>query len=170
MSAVPKRKLCWNCEGNVSKEVDNCPYCGVYLLGAEVDDDSLWRPNHRPSPKLEESPHEESPPPLYEIHSRFEREEARIEPQATDSFRPKAEEKVSLSGSHLLYQLKQEVFPTLFLMMGSIFFLFGFVLLLFSHNGTLTLQWNESDGFYFFIAAFPLIALGWRYFQQIDES
>lgn len=31
MSAIPKRKLCWHCEGGVALEEDNCPYCGVYL-------------------------------------------------------------------------------------------------------------------------------------------
>lgn len=31
MSPIPKQKLCWHCEGNVSIHDDNCPYCGVYL-------------------------------------------------------------------------------------------------------------------------------------------
>ncbi len=31
MSPIPKRKLCWQCEGNVDFDEDNCPYCGVYL-------------------------------------------------------------------------------------------------------------------------------------------
>jgi hypothetical protein len=31
MSAIPKKKLCWQCEGGVSSAEDNCPYCGVYL-------------------------------------------------------------------------------------------------------------------------------------------
>lgn len=38
MSPIPKRKLCWQCEGNCDFEDDNCPYCGVYLHpeGAET--------------------------------------------------------------------------------------------------------------------------------------
>lgn len=31
MSAVPKHKMCWQCEGNVDFTQDHCPYCGVYL-------------------------------------------------------------------------------------------------------------------------------------------
>src|ERR1700722_10179378 len=31
MKTNTKRKLCWNCEGNVSKEKEICPYCGVSL-------------------------------------------------------------------------------------------------------------------------------------------
>lgn len=37
MSAIPKRKLCWQCEGNVGFEEDTCPYCGVYLHGNHPD-------------------------------------------------------------------------------------------------------------------------------------
>lgn len=31
MSALPKKKLCWNCEGSVALQEEDCPYCGVYL-------------------------------------------------------------------------------------------------------------------------------------------
>src|ERR1700722_8685985 len=36
MSQKLKKKLCWNCDGSAALEVENCPYCGVYLspLGA----------------------------------------------------------------------------------------------------------------------------------------
>jgi hypothetical protein len=55
-------------------------------------------------------------------------------------------------------------------MMGSIFFLFGIVLFLFSQNGTFTLQWQESDALYFLIFAFPLIGFGWKFLKQLDSE
>jgi hypothetical protein len=63
MSAVPKKKLCWNCEGNVAKDIDNCPYCGVYVHGAEVEEDARWNPSYQPdSTKMEDIPS-----PLYQV-------------------------------------------------------------------------------------------------------
>lgn len=31
MNEQMKKRLCWNCEGSVSKQLETCPYCGVYL-------------------------------------------------------------------------------------------------------------------------------------------
>lgn len=159
MSAVPKKKFCWNCEENVAKEIENCPYCGVYLHGVETNEDSVWN-----TPYQHQSNHpEEIPSPLYQIkpetQQNIEEEEELLEDE------PK------LFTWNLIYaQLKQDIFPILFLMAGSIFFLFGIVLLLFSQNGTLTLQWQESHGIYFLIFAFPLIGFGWRFLQQLNVN
>jgi hypothetical protein len=68
MSAVPKKKLCWNCEGNVSREIDNCPYCGVYLHAAELEENSSWNPSYH-------SKKEEIPSPLYQIQQEPEIDE-----------------------------------------------------------------------------------------------
>lgn len=37
MSEPVKKKLCWNCEGSVAKQLETCPYCGVYLSPTEHD-------------------------------------------------------------------------------------------------------------------------------------
>lgn len=162
MSAVPKRKLCWNCEGNVARNIDNCPYCGVYLQAAEGEEESDWNPSYRPTSHTTE----DIPSPLYQVKPTSlinaplsEQEEAEV---TSDS--------KSLVGKAIFNQLKQDVFPILFLMMGSIFFLFGVVLLLFSQNGTFTLQWKESHGLYFLIFALPLIGFGWMFLQQLNHA
>jgi hypothetical protein len=156
MSAVPKKKLCWNCEGNVAKDIDNCPYCGVYLHAAELEEASPWNPSYRPS-----ADEEDIPSPLYQIKPQVEEDSE--EAEATNDSK-------SMSWDHLFSQLKHDVFPILFLMMGSVFFLFGIVLLLFSQNGTFTLQWKESDGLYFLLFAVPLIGFGWMYFQRLEAN
>jgi hypothetical protein len=157
MSAVPKKKLCWNCEGNIAKDIDNCPYCGVYLHADEViEEDSTWNPSYLPTSKTEEIPS-----PLYQIKPEIE--------QNLKEDVIKGESK-TLSWSNLYTQLKRDIFPILFLMMGSVFFLFGVVLLLFSQNGTFTLQWKENDGLYFLLFAIPLIGFGWMFLQQLDTN
>jgi hypothetical protein len=155
MSAVPKKKLCWNCEGNVSREVDNCPYCGVYLQGTELEEDSIWNPSYRPSPDKTE----EIPSPLYIQEHQREIEEENSEKLGNEP----------LNWPLLFNQFKKDVFPLLFLMMGSVFFLFGVVLLLFAQNGTLTLQWQGHHSLYFLLFAFPLIIVGWKYMQEENE-
>lgn len=159
MSAVPKKKLCWNCEGNVAKNIDNCPYCGVYLHADEIENSSAWNPTYRPDPE------EEIPSPLYQIKPELNEADDEEEEPTQNS-----EEQEPGVWSEVFSQLKRDVFPPLFLMMGSIFFLFGVVLLLFSHNGTFTLQWQEKDGLYFFLLSIPLICFGWMYFQRLDSN
>lgn len=160
MSAVPKKKLCWNCEGNVARDIDNCPYCGVYLHATEVEEDSAWNPSY--SSASHET--EEIPSPLYQI-----KPEAEEDAQEQEASIMSDDSKPLVWGS-LFEQLKQDILPILFLMMGSIFFLFGVVLLLFSQNGTFTLQWQESDGLYFLIFAIPLIGFGWMFLQQLNAN
>ncbi len=157
MSAVPKKKLCWNCEGNVAKDIDNCPYCGVYLHTADIDENPTWNPSYRPL-----SQDEDFSSPFYQAKL-----EAEQEPQETPS-QEKSDNNAILQT--LLAHLKQDIFPILFLMTGSIFFLFGVVLLLFSQNGTLTLQWQESYSIYFLIFAIPLVSFGWILFQQLETD
>lgn len=163
MSAVPKKKLCWQCEGYVAREIDNCPYCGVYLqetVVEKIEDNPLWKSPYHPS-----STHEgEIPSPIYKLTPEPEIDDESQDNSATE--RPEN----PLDWKHLFDQLKQDVLPILFLMMGSIFLLFGIVLYLFSQNGTLTLQWQEKYGLYFLLFAFPLIGFGWKFLQQIKEN
>lgn len=163
MSAVPQKKLCWNCEGNVAKDIDNCPYCGVYLHAAEIEENSIWNPAYRP--KIDEK---NIPSPLYQIQSESHRDDD-LDPEEQLESSLLSDESKSIKLNDVLSQLKHDVFPILFLMMGSIFFLFGVVLLLFSQNGTLTLQWQESDGIYFLALALPLVGFGWMYFHRLDS-
>lgn len=167
MSAVPKKKLCWNCEGNVSRQIDNCPYCGVYLHADELEENSSWNPSYRPSSKTEEIPS-----PIYQIQQ--EPEAAENESEAEEEIENSPQEtkiEVELySWYQLSTQFRKDVFPILFLMMGSIFFLFGVVLFLFSQNGTLTLQWQGSHAIYFLLFSLPLVGFGWWFLQKIESN
>lgn len=157
MSAIPKKKLCWNCDGNISYEVDNCPYCGVYVQGAEWDEDTSWNPTYHP-PK-EES---EVPAPLYAVaENQLEEERCTVESLPLSN---------NIAPSPSLSSFKRDFFPLFFLMAGSIALLFGVVLILFAKNGTLTLQWKGSYGYYFLLFSIPLLLMGWRSLQQIESD
>ena len=165
MSAVPKKKLCWNCEGNVSRQVDNCPYCGVYLHGSDIEEDmTLWNPSYQPSGKTEEIP-----TPIYQINQESSAENS-LSDEEEESSETSKEVDETVSFPQLISQLKRDVFPILFLMMGSIFFLFGTVLYLFSSNGTLTLQWQGDHAPYFLLFAIPLVGLGAWFHKTLDSD
>lgn len=151
MSAVPKKKLCWNCEGNVARNIEHCPYCGVYVNFSQVEEDVNWNPSYQPSLKNDD----EIPSPIY---------------QSSSTEEELLEEEGLLSFSTLFHKLKNDFFPILFLMSGSLFFLFGIVVFLFSRNGTFTLQWQENHAYSFFFISLPLIVLGWKFLQQLEEQ
>jgi hypothetical protein len=37
MDEKTKRKMCWNCEGNISLEIDVCPYCRAAIIPREEE-------------------------------------------------------------------------------------------------------------------------------------
>jgi hypothetical protein len=154
MSAVPKKKLCWHCDGNVAKEIDNCPYCGVYLLATDDTEANRWSPDYRQS-----DPDAAVPSPLYQMQE-----------DADDAEPVLNEQKIPLLSSDIIQKLKLDLGPILMLMCGSVFFLFSAILFLFAQDGVLTLQWNADNWIYFLIFSIPLVLLGWHFLQQIDPS
>jgi hypothetical protein len=58
MSQQVKKKLCWNCEGSVTHNVETCPYCGVYLSPQNLKDE--------PTPLSSKKSKDEVPPPSYQ--------------------------------------------------------------------------------------------------------
>ena len=153
MTALPKRKLCWNCEGNISRELDNCPYCGVYVHSADFEGSSYWNPSYTPQESLESVP-----PPLYSVQESVSEESLHV---SNDN---------SLFWSDLFLILKQEVFPVLFLMSGSVFFLFGLILFLFARDGTLTLRWDGSLWSMFALLSVPSLWMGWSLLHRLEED
>lgn len=161
MSAVPKKKLCWNCEGNVSKTIDNCPYCGVYLHAAEEENGHFWESSHQ------DDEDEDSSDPTHSLYpSKFAKKNEKIKKIRVEET-IKADSNDSPTPSPWP-QIKDGFFPLLLLMTGSIFFLFGTVLFLFSDHGTLILQWNADNWVYFLSASIPFCYMGWRHLQKID--
>jgi hypothetical protein len=139
MSAIPKKKLCWNCEGNVAKDIDNCPYCGVYLhANVEEEEDHSWNPPYQLT-ALKKDDSEEEHPPYY----------------------PAQEEKTikadSPSPPSIGQQLKKDILPIFLLLAGSSFFLFGFYFFSLKVE-LLPFSGTAVSLFIFFFLAFPLFS------------
>ncbi|MCB1111290.1 MAG: zinc ribbon domain-containing protein [Chlamydiia bacterium] len=149
MTTKPKKKLCWNCEGSVTFEEENCPYCGVYLSPSspsDFNDASGLMPPYRIDDDAEE---EELPPPPYKQDEVSEAESI---------------EEADGSGD-----LRAVVIPLSLLLSGSVFFLFGLVLLLFSNNGTFTLSWSTAFWYVYFAAGVVMLFFGWRALHALKD-
>lgn len=151
MNAVPKKKLCWNCEGNVARQIDNCPFCGVYLHATEDAEEDSWNPPYRLT-ALDTSK-EEVPTPPYTAQE-----------EASDSSTA-SQQKIE-SPSNDILDLKKEVLPLLFFLSATVFFMFGLILALFSQNGVLTLQWNGDLWPLFLFGSAPLFFFGYKFFSE----
>lgn len=155
MAKKNDKKLCWNCDANVGIHFEDCPYCGVNLAkGEEEKIPSLKRKT--PFGPTEKSDNIPKPPyaSKFSGDTSASDEEWRKGPdQQTDEM----QEVVSN---------KNELFALLLLLPGIVFFLFGLILMLFSHDGTLTLRWSDHFAYLYFIGAIPLIFIGWRFLKK----
>ncbi|MFV0340199.1 MAG: hypothetical protein ACK5MA_06160 [Parachlamydiaceae bacterium] len=151
MTKSEKKKLCWNCEGSVSRTIDNCPFCGVYLNPEESPSEeetveelkAPYIPSHEPSKEVPHAPYQPIPE---ERAMRFE--------EVEDTYTP---------------LFKEIVLPLLLLTSGAIAILFTFLLLFFSVHGKLTLQWDAEFWYFYALAAGPLLAVGYYLLRPLQK-
>lgn len=140
MSANPKRKMCWNCEGNIELDQEVCPYCRT-PSGISSDESASSQDPFSPFSQQKII----SANPFASQHDQYNEDE---DEEADDD------------------ALEDSSIPTLYtmslLMSGSLFLLFGFVLFLFSSNGQLVLRWNSAYWYLYVLLALPMLYLSVR--------
>ncbi len=151
MSAIPKKKLCWNCEGRVALPDENCPFCGVYLSSSSLLNQQSESTTHIPpySPGTDQS----IPSSPYNLSKEDEQNSE--------------EDKEELQEKALNPANNSSLLSFVLLLAGSVFLVFGLILFVFSHQGTLTLQWNTSYWFVYLGIAALLLFIGWRSLQNL---
>lgn len=149
MNQKTKKKLCWNCEGRVDFSAEHCPFCGVYLSPSTTQ--SVEQQEHSPSYTETPTPQHSAPPPPYQRP--FD------DPMHNESF-PQNESE----------DIRGIVVSLSALLAGSVFFLFGLVLLLFSRNGNLVLQWSGEYWYLYLCGGILMLLIGWRTVQQLDTE
>lgn len=152
MNAKPKKKkLCWNCEGGVALDVENCPYCGVYL--SPTDKPEKNRSSNSALGKSQTEPSSEIP----------------IAPYAQDTAEAVQEEPSEIAGEGVSL-LGSTLQPLLLLLTGAVFSIFGLALFLFSHKGVFTLSWNGTYWFLYLLLGVPMLLFGWLSLNKINEE
>ncbi len=159
MTTITKKKLCWNCEGRVGFSEEHCPFCGVYLS-----------PTPTPGGEGQGASEEESPQPSYELDGEQTDNHTHASPFQEPPQDPQLQQvdspKVALASNE---ELRRMVTPMGMLLSGSIFFLFGLVLLLFSKDGKLTLQWSSDYWYVYLTFSLAMLFWGWRSLQLVDD-
>lgn len=165
MSKKTDKRLCWNCDGSLSLHLTQCPYCGV---------DSSQVPPHV-SEKTGEKKAFSSFSTPYQNISNLDSSIPKP-PYATEKFYQNAnvseEEWNRALGEEnedprdeeegVATFAKWDMIALLLLLPGVVLFLFGLALFFFSSDGLLTLEWNASFAYFYFLGSVPLLFLGWR--------
>lgn len=149
-----KKKLCWNCEGNVSHQQENCPSCGVYLSpSSDSSKETLFAPPY----KIEEASADSNEIPAA--------------PYA-DQQSSKLSQEASLAsiGDNADADRPNILVPLVLLPAGTVLFLFGLALFFFSRDGALTLRWNGTYWFLYLFLGLPLLVYGWRCLTRIQDD
>lgn len=156
MNKSERKKLCWNCEGNVSISEEYCPFCGVsvvpaFLEGAEVEFAPPYAKNAEKDYGIPKSPYN---------HDDIHEDSVKSEPQKeiVEDLEPAVDE------------FKRVALAVTLLLSGSVFFLFSLAMGLFSRNGVFTLHWDATYWFIYAILGLPLLFLGWRSLMKLDQS
>lgn len=161
MTKKNDKRLCWNCDGNVSLLLPQCPYCGVDLSSPVMDTQDT--PSHF---SFSQSSPLETQPPFASIFSQHA-EEKRIPAPPFSGSQDYAVSEEEWNEAMEEKEVKDEPakndhLALLLLVPGIIFCLFGLMLLMFSKDGILTLEWNESFAYFYFLGALPLLFFGWK--------
>lgn len=166
MNAKPKKKLCWNCEGSTAFQDEHCPYCGVSLTPLSIGDsagkENLFAPPYRLGNSKEEKQIPSSP--YAEKNSQNQLQEEKISLNSTSQSESDETNKISTD------EIKTYLIPLVLLMAGTLFLIFGLALILFSNNETLTLRWDATYWYAYFLLAMPMLFLGWRSLMQLNDE
>lgn len=147
MNKKNEKRLCWNCEGSVSLHLEQCPYCGV---------DATQVPENPPFASPFQSYNQDATTPTPPYTPGYPSYDVSQE-EWNNALEKHEEEKEDTPGAH-----RREMIALLLLLPGVVFFLFGLVLILFSSDGVLSIEWNQSFAYFYFLGAIPLVILGWR--------
>jgi hypothetical protein len=155
MSKKNDKRLCWNCEGNVSHHLSQCPYCGVDLTQPkEREESNVFQGFGSP---FQSAPDQNIPQPPY---ARTQTKDFIVTEEEWNTTLNQGKEESKEEDT--APTTKREIIAFLLIMPGIVFFLFALALIFFSNKGVLTLQWNQNVAYFYFLGAIPLIYLGWR--------
>lgn len=175
MNKPLKTKLCWNCEGSVSRTLENCPYCGVYLSpeAADIQEDSedeVPLPKRSVATKKSKTGSNEQEDPLSIPKAPYiprDSEESAF--TGKESSKGQAYSIESSLDPRQFSLFRAVYLPVLLLSTGAICLLFSLILLAFATDGKLTLQWEQDLWPVFAILALPLLFFGWRNIASDDS-
>lgn len=157
MKPKKRQKICYNCDGEIDLDVIVCTYCAADLREEKPEQQY---PAYNSSVKTLGSfsntqTNQSLYPPAYSAKS----EEAPHleEPSLRETMLPveEAEEGKNIFG------------PTVLFTLGVQLFFFGLLMLMFSHEGIVTLRWDATLWFLYLFASVPFLVFGYRALSKL---
>lgn len=162
MSTKTHKRLCWNCDGYVHVYEVKCPYCAVSLL-EQIKEGRSIEEKQSLSQSMEEKNTQiafnEFQPPYQNYGANFnEPEIKKIEPIKKElNSKPAAD--------------IENPFAALILVLpGTVLFLLGLTMLLFSSEGKLIFQFKAKFWFVYLLGSLPLLYAGYRLLFPKDKE
>ena len=173
MKPVDKQKMCPSCEGRIPLEAEICPFCASDQSNEKVKNSfqaplfehqslqesltSLYKPLY-PTKRATYEEQQELFPPSYKEPSQARLETPMAAAPIADTL-PNMEE---------AKEVKSSLWPTVFMITGSNFFILGLIQLLFSDQGLLKLEWESGYWYFYCLAALPFLYLGIKKLKELE--
>lgn len=157
MKPKKRQKLCHNCEGEIDIDVIVCPFCAADLRQEKPEQRYGSFSSHVqnmggvPSfPHIGHISSHEAEPSLKEIEEEVEIKDVGALEQELELEKP------------------ANVFlPTILFTVGVQLFVFGLLMLLFSHKGVVLLKWDARFWFLYLFAATPFLVFGYKSLSKL---
>jgi len=160
MATTKKQKLCWNCDGRVSLEQEDCPFCSVYLSptaeAGDEDEQYSLAPPYRPTSQDDDHIQAQKSIPQSPFAS-----QATAVPEASTDIVDEPDHKPGI---------KEMALTMILLSAGSLFFLFSIFMFLFGRNGTFSLRWETEYWYIYAFLAIPLMYFGCRGLAMLKDE
>ncbi len=176
MKSADKQKMCPHCEGRISFEAEICPYCAQAQETGKVDQTSQTLFQNQ---SLQDSLTSLYTPPYAGKRPLFTQNEKQSIPTIKENamYKNVTEEKFqdplkAISNSAVMSDTEQKegessLWPTVFMVAATNFFILGLLQLFFSEEGLLRLEWDGSYWFLYCLISLPLFYLGIKKMKQL---
>ena len=152
MKPKKRQKLCHNCEGEIDIDVIVCPFCAADLR--EEKPEQRFSSYVSSTQQMNQKQTTQSLYPTSSTH----REEPEEGPEET----------LETSAAEILEEKKNTMFaPTILFTLGVQLFVFGLLMLLFSHKGTVILKWDARFWFFYVLGSIPFLIFGYKTLSKL---
>lgn len=157
MDRKDKKKLCPQCEGTIPYQMPHCPFCGFEHFIKETSTAQTLG-----SQGLSSLYH---PPYLAQSIG-----EVRKDPKDTQATPPDPAPASPIEKSLEDRLAKVELITIILLSIGGQFMMLGLMLLLFSVDGVVTLQWKSQYWYFYSLFSIPFLLLGLKWLNRFSPK
>ncbi|MEX0961617.1 MAG: zinc ribbon domain-containing protein [Simkaniaceae bacterium] len=170
METSERKKLCWNCEGDVNYDAIFCPFCGSDLkrpkpLSQLMPEDEHYKSLNDSLASLYKPPYIAREEHGYGVPD--EREEDFYEDDDVD-------DPIASRGLASVDEEEETegrfVWALILLSFGGNLLTLGLLIFFFSDKGSLVLEWKRQYWFLYALLSSPFLFMGWKCFSSRAES